>query len=53
MTSYDHPAAPETGPAQVRAYEAPEGRKWTISAQCVECHANVELQDDGAGWQHA
>lgn len=52
MTSYDHTAAPETGPAQVRAFETDQ-RHWRISAACVECHGNIEMCDDGAGWQHA
>lgn len=39
MTSHDHSATPQAGPAQVRTFD--DG--YRISTQCAICHENIEM----------
>jgi hypothetical protein len=50
MTSYDHQAIPQAGPAQIRHYG---DDCWRISTQCAVCHANIEMMTTDQGeWAH-
>jgi hypothetical protein len=49
MTTYDHPATPQAGPAQIRTRDD----WWTASTQCAVCHANIETAvTDHGEWSH-
>jgi hypothetical protein len=50
MTTYDHQAIPQAGPAQIRH---DRDDCWRISTQCAVCHANIETAvTDHGEWSH-